>query len=242
VNEHKRLKNWRTDFFTFVAHFTGEGNSTRRIGDAERLEKTLHYKDERAMTFQTFLAKTKHMFNIFEEVGEPKPESAKIRFLLDGVRNTGLQPIVQVIRAEMTLDPNTYTFTTAANMIASQVKPKEINRSVSGLGKESGGKVKTEFLSGHKWRALSSEQQAAIRAARDKDLDIKKKPQRQRPVLDRKGRKIKNLQKKISTFKRNAKNDDASDDDDADTNANPGAVNAFGGSEEKKQAKKKTKK
>jgi hypothetical protein len=69
------------------------------------------------MTFQTFLAKTKHMFNIFEEVGEPKPESAKIRFLLDGVRNTELQPVAQAIRAGMTLDPNVYTFITAANMI-----------------------------------------------------------------------------------------------------------------------------
>jgi hypothetical protein len=97
VKEHKRYKNGRTDFLTLVAHFTGEGNNTRRVGDAERLEKTLHYKDERAMGFQTFLAKTKHMFNIFEEVGEPKPESAKIRFLLDGVRSTDLQQIVQAI-------------------------------------------------------------------------------------------------------------------------------------------------
>jgi hypothetical protein len=126
------------------------------------------YKDERAMTFQTFLAKTKHMFNIFEEVGESKPESAKIRFLLDGVRNTELQPIVQAIRAGMTLEPNVYTFTTAANMIASQVTPKETNRSVSALGKESGDKTSTEFLPVKKWRALSAEQQATIRAARDK--------------------------------------------------------------------------
>jgi hypothetical protein len=86
----------------------------------QRLEKTLHYKDERAMIFQTFLAKTKHVFKIFEEIGEPKPESAKIRFLLDAVRSTELQPSVQAIRAGMTLDPNVNTFTTAANMIASQ--------------------------------------------------------------------------------------------------------------------------
>jgi hypothetical protein len=127
-------------------HFTGEGNNARRVGDVERLEKTLHFKDERAMTFQTFIAKTKHMFNTFEEVGEPKPESAKIRLLFDGDRNTELQPIVQAVRAAMTLDPNTYTFTTAANTIASQVTPKENNRSVSGLGKESVDKTKTDFL------------------------------------------------------------------------------------------------
>jgi hypothetical protein len=165
VRDHKKSKNGRTDFLTLVAHFTGEGNNTRRIGDAERLEKTLHYKDERAMGYQTFLAKTKHMFNIFEEVGEPKPESAKIRFLLDGIRSTELQPIVQAIRAGMTLDPNVYTFTTTAIMIASQVTPKETNRSVSALGKESGDKTSTEFLPVKKWRALSAEQQAAFKSS-----------------------------------------------------------------------------
>jgi hypothetical protein len=60
--------------------------------------------------------------------------------------------------------------------------------------------------------------------------------------LDRKDRKIKDLQKKISALKRSDENDDGSDDDDADANASPGAGNAFGGREEKKQAKKKTKK
>jgi hypothetical protein len=52
---------------------------------------------------------------------------------------------------------------------------------------------------------------------------------------------MKNLQKKISALKRNAnKEADGSDDDDADANA--GAGNAFGGREEKKQAKKRSKK
>jgi hypothetical protein len=240
VKDHKRSKNWRIDFLTLVAHFTGERNNTRRIGDAERLEKTLHYKDERAMGYQTFLAKTKHMFNIFEEVGEPKPESAKIRFLLDGIRSTELQPIVQAIRAGMTLDPNVYTFTTAANMIASQVTPKETNRSVSALGKESGDKINTEFLPVEKWRALSAEQQASIRAARDKNPDNKKKPQRQKSLLDRRDRKIKNLKKKVSALKRiaNQEADDKYDDEDPNTSAG----DAFGGRKEKKQAKKRKKK
>jgi hypothetical protein len=83
--EFKRSKNGCRDFIALTTHFTGEGNNTRRFGDEERLKKTLRYKDERAMSFQTFLAKTKHMFNIFEEVGQPKTESAKIRSLLDGI-------------------------------------------------------------------------------------------------------------------------------------------------------------
>jgi hypothetical protein len=80
-----------------------------------------------------------------------------------------------------------------------QVTPKETNRSVSGLGKESGDKVKTDFLPVKKWRALSAELQATVRAARGKDLEIKKQS-----VLDRRDRKIKTLLKKVSALKRNA--------------------------------------
>jgi hypothetical protein len=145
----------------------------------------------------------------------------------------------------MSFDPNTYTFTTAANMIAShasQVTPKESNRSVSGLGKESVDKTKTDFLPVKKLRALSAEQQATIRAARDKDPEIKRKSQKQKSVLDRRDRKIKNLQKKVSALKRQAtkagEDNDDSDNDDVDANAG----SAFGGREEKKQAKKRNKK
>jgi hypothetical protein len=140
----------------------------------------------------------------------------------------------------MTLDPDVYTFTTAANMIASQVTPKETNRSVSALGKESGDKTSTEFLPVKKWRALSAEQQATIRAARDKNPNIMKKPQRQKSVLDKRDRKIKNLQKKVSALKRSANQivEDESDDEDLNTSAG----DAIGGREKKKLAKKRIKK
>jgi hypothetical protein len=76
-----------------------------------------------------------------------------------------------------------------------------------------------------------------IRAACDKDPEFKKKSQRQKSVLDRRDRNIKNLQKKVSSLKRNA-NKEAEDDDDSDddvANANASAGDAFGGREEKKQ-------
>jgi hypothetical protein len=125
-------------------------------------------------------------------------------------------------------------------MIASQVTPKETNRSVSALGKESGDKINTEFLPVKKWRALSAEQQATIRAARDKNPGIKKKPQRQKSLLDRRDRKIKNLQKKVSALKRSANQEVEDESDDEDPNTSAG--DAFGGHEEKKQAKKRIKK
>jgi hypothetical protein len=56
-----------------------------------------------------------------------------------------------------------------------------------------------------------------------------KKPQRQKSVLDKRDRKIKNLQKKVSALKRSA-NQIVEDE------------SAFGGREKKKLAKKRIKK
>jgi hypothetical protein len=58
--------------------------------------------------------------------------------------------------------------------------------------------------------------------------------------LDRRDRKIKNLQKKVSALKRSANQvvEDKSDDEYPNTSAG----DAFGGREEKKQAKKRIKK
>jgi hypothetical protein len=66
------------------------------------------------------------------------------------------------------------------------------------------------------------------------------KPQRQKSVMDKRDRKIKNLQKKASALKRSANQilEDESDDEDPNTSAG----DAFGGREEKKLAKKRIKK
>ena len=95
-----------------------------------------------------------------------------------------------VVSPGMTLEPNTYTFITAANMIAKYVTKKENHRSVSGLGKACRDKVKTEFLPVNDWRALSVEQQATIRAAREKDPKIKKRSQGRKSGSDKSDFKI----------------------------------------------------
>jgi hypothetical protein len=237
VKDIKRYKNGRRDYLALVAHFTGEGNNTRRISDAERLFNTLHYKDERAMAFQAYLAKVKHMFNIFEEVGEPKTETAKIRFLMDTIKNTSLQAIIQAIKAKQAVDAESYTFTNAANLIASQLS-KDTTRSVSGINTAE-GKVKTEYLPAHEWRALTAEQKKAILDARPS------KPGKKGRKGDgkKKDKQIKKLRKQVAALKRNADEEvdedaSASDGDGQD----PGAGNAFGGREEKKNQKKKAKK
>ena len=76
------------------AHYHGEGNTTRRVGEAGRLRDTLHYKSEGALPFSTFLAKCQHMFNLFHQVNEPYSPPMKTRFLLDKIQNNDLTVMV----------------------------------------------------------------------------------------------------------------------------------------------------
>ncbi len=63
-------------------HYAGEGNSTRRIADAKRIQSSFHYKTERALPFNKFLDSLQEMFTIFEQENEPLSERAKVDELL----------------------------------------------------------------------------------------------------------------------------------------------------------------
>ena len=63
-------------------HFSGEGNASRRVAEADRMKDTLHYKNERSLPFETFLTKVQKMYNIYELHGEEMSEDAKIRFFV----------------------------------------------------------------------------------------------------------------------------------------------------------------
>ena len=75
-------------------HYSGEGNTSCHIADAERLRDTLHYKRERALPFSTFLDKMQKMFNIFDKENEVNSEQTKVRLLLKKVEHPQLQDAV----------------------------------------------------------------------------------------------------------------------------------------------------
>ena len=54
VKSTLRNSNGRTSMWALRDHFLGEGNATRSLVSAENLQVTLHYKNERSMTFETF--------------------------------------------------------------------------------------------------------------------------------------------------------------------------------------------
>ena len=85
-----RKRNGRLSMKALRDHFSGEGNATCRIAEADRLKESLFYKSERSLSFETFLTKCQKMFNIYEKEKEPMEEDAKIRFLFKKVNHPSL--------------------------------------------------------------------------------------------------------------------------------------------------------
>ncbi len=103
---------------TALRRISGEGNSTRRIADAKRIQNLLHYKTERALPFNKFLDSLQRMFTIFEEENEPLTERAKVDELLTKVQNTMLSAAVAQLRYQ--LNTVGISFTIAANHLNSE--------------------------------------------------------------------------------------------------------------------------
>ena len=129
-----RYQDGRRDFTALRRHYAGEGNSTRRIGDAKRIQATLHYKSERALPFNKFLDSLQKMFTIFEEENEPLSERAKVDELLTKVQAPAATAAIAQLRYE--LNTNGVTFTVAANnlnSVISQTSDYQMARRVSAV-------------------------------------------------------------------------------------------------------------
>lgn len=253
----KKFQNGRKDVKALSAHYQGEGNTSRRIAEAERLRETLHYKSERALPFATFLAKVQLMFNIFAENNEPYNEAMKVRALFDKVQHPQLASAVSALKVQNTLDPATVSFTSASNHLAAQVSQlaeytaSKRNISAVGAGGENiyrGGKIHT----GHyqNWKELSQDDRNKVIAER-KRLGVqgpgrkgggrqpaakqKRKYEAAVKELETAQRTIASLKKAAETKGKGGAADSDNDNDEDDPGENAG--NSFGGRKERKKNK-----
>lgn len=252
----KRHKNGRRDIETLRAHHAGQGNQTRRIADAERMEKNLFYKDERSLSFSNFLAKMQTMFNIYAEVGEPKTDAAKLRLLLDKIQSTALQGHVQTVRTAVAANQAAFGFESAANFLGSLVDTLPKARSLSEVGSGDpaimeNGKIKT----GHydNWWKLTPVQRKAVEEERVR-LGLKTGKNKGGKGGKRGGgdnkkqlKKIKKLQRQVKALKRSQTDEtETLSDDDDEEEAGASTTQAgtqFGGrSEHQRRKNKKAKK
>ena len=100
-------------------HYAGGGNLTRRISDTKKIQATLHYKTERALSSNKFLDSLQRMLTIFEEENEPLTEQAKMDELPMKVQNSSLSVVVAQLRYQ--LNTSGISFTVAANHLNSEV-------------------------------------------------------------------------------------------------------------------------
>ena len=111
--------NGRDDVLELRRHYEGEGNQSRRIASADKYRKTLHYKSERAMPWETFLDRMQKMFNIYKEEGEEMTENAKLRELFKCTEHPQLVESVKALEVRYDMDGLTYT--QAANHLTAAV-------------------------------------------------------------------------------------------------------------------------
>ena len=243
----RRHQNGRMDMQALRSHYRGEGNQSRRITDAETMRDTLSYKGESAMPFATFLAKVQRMFNLFDQVGEPYSESAKLRFLFDKVQSADLKHPLEAVRTVVSMNPNAFTFTSAANHLSSLVKPRS-KRELAAVTTNNdtpqdtsvimrNGNIYTGYYPN--WKRLSKANQKLVLAEREKQGQVSKS--------DNKGKKsngwkkqVKGLKKQIAALKRKIPGGESSDEEkESESGPTNDAGNAFGGRAEKAKKKKK---
>ena len=111
--------NGRDDVLELRCHYEGEGNQSRRIASADKYRKTLHYKSERAMPWETFLDRMQKKFNIYKEEGEEMTENAKLHELLKRTKHPQLIESVKALEVQYDMDGLTYT--QAANHLTAAV-------------------------------------------------------------------------------------------------------------------------
>lgn len=252
VKRIRRHQNGRMDMEALRSHYRGEGNQSRRVTDAETMRDTLHYKGEGALPFATFLAKVQRMFNLFDQIGEPYSEAAKLRFLFDKTQSPDLKHPLEAVRTAVSMKSDAFTFTSAANHLSSLVKPRskrelaavsfgdEGKHDKSGIMRD--GKIFTGYYPN--WRDLPREDQKLVLTERDrlgksgKHNKTEGKSQKSQKSWKK---TVKGLKKTISSLKRKASGDDSSDEDEEKEEPTNDAGNSFGGRAEKSNSKKKKK-
>ena len=265
VKPHARKQNGRIDFKALRAHYSGEGNTSRRIADAERIRDTLHYKNERAMQFSAFLDKIQKMFNIYDEEGEPMTEQAKVRMLLSKVEHPQLKDAVGALRVRASMDGT--TFTECANHLSAQVSELPdnlVNRKIAGTTTDRGrtspatkrirggganlaskrkgikmpdGSIWTGFYSD--WDQLSKEdRQTVIDTRVENKTRGGRKRQASEVTTTKSTKKLKDITTQVAELKRtlaSLKAKQSTADDDDESDAPDNAGDAFGGRNQKKK-------
>jgi hypothetical protein len=91
VKPHRKKKSGRADMIALRNHYKGHGNKAKLKAEAVALKNTLHYKNEKALTFDTYLQCVQKMIHLFEQAEEPMTAPSQLDFMLDNIQDESLQ-------------------------------------------------------------------------------------------------------------------------------------------------------
>jgi hypothetical protein len=104
IKPKEKRQNGQLDFKARQAHYSGEGNKSVRIKEAEVLRNWLHYKNERTMSFKKFLTNMQAMFTGFEDNDKLLIDAQKIRLLFQKVQSPSLTQVKNALQVSYDLD------------------------------------------------------------------------------------------------------------------------------------------
>jgi hypothetical protein len=261
IKPKEKRQNGRLDFKALQAHYGGEGNISVRIKEAEVLRNSLHYKNERAMSFKTFLTNMQAMFTGFEDNNERLTDAQKIRLLFQKVQSPSLTQEKNALQVSYNLDKaGEVTYDFLANSIAAEaasLPDHAPNRQASGVDRHlTPGSAPTSGIKGangdiftglyKNFQSLSNDEKQAIFDER-KRLNIN--PKKSRGNHSKKGqtsaikvnkKTMSKMTREISSMKARLKDVGKSKkasikEEDSDVQDNAG--DQFGGRKKKKQKK-----
>ncbi len=258
IKSHVRRQSGRADMKALRDHYTGEGNTSRRIAVAEQLRDSLHYKNEKSLQLLTFLDKMQKMFNIFEEENDIMTKQAKVHMLLRKIEHPELQGAINVLRVCAGMDG--VIFTECANHLSAMVSklpdhqsfrkvsatdskgtiPKRIR---GGGSKDAVSKRKGIHMpDGSIWTGHYSDWERMLDADKQTVMDTKKKNKAKGMTPGkRKGNDLKSqfaeLKHTLAAIQSKSSKNNNTDEtiDSSDVSENAG--DAFGGRQKKKQKK-----
>lgn len=234
-------------------HFEGKGNATRNLAEANRLRESLHYKNERSLSFEKFLSLMQDMFNIYSQEDQELSDKAKIDLLFSKVQHQGLQVAIEALRTKE-VEGIELTYTAAANHLSTTVARLAATtggagRNIAAVGVSGGssiynadGSIKTGRI--QNWWSLSEEERSKVTEERKRLGAVKNKGG------DKGGKQTSNTVKqlrqqnqkqrrKIKALMRKNPDDEASDSDSGDRDAAADAGDQFGGKNAKKKNRSK---
>jgi hypothetical protein len=125
----------RRDITALIARYENDATIQTRVNEANKTWEMLVYKNERAMSFESFCQKIQKALQHFDRAARPKHEGDVIDWIWNHIQNAELNQTVSALKAAQGLTPRTPTqiLQELAKEIPNLVQASSFKQRVSGV-------------------------------------------------------------------------------------------------------------